>query len=262
MRQATIVAFYGEKPDAFARLIELCCEKIKSALGDEFSSYQVEQVHATLVGVERALDSTLRNLNFRRYRNSTVEMNLPEFVQYLRSKAPMPFSTQIGGFSDTDYPFTSRGQRPYNRSFSIQGDKVVVMGWPQLGQTEEQRQVAEAHKTRQSLSYPNTLNKIRLEAQAYGILHAYHRNPSDVDNDFYFRLGVLNSPQSAASTHRKLEADLRQFLATEGPLIADVGLSDLYVASYDDDTLPRISTRAWPLTEFEPGCDLLRVLYE
>jgi len=262
VRQATIVAFYGEKPTPLTRLIGLCCEKVMGVLGKQFSPYEIEQMHATIVGIERAPGSTQMNLNFQRYRNRAAEMDLPGFLEYLRSRAPIPFSTQIGGLSDRDYPFTSRGQRPYNRSFSIQGDKVVVMGWPQMGQTAQQSRFAETHTPYQPQFYPSTLNEIRLEAQAYGILHAYHREPSDVDNDFYFRIGVLNSPQLAVSTQCKLEADLRRLLATEDPTIIDVGLSDLYVASYDDDTLPLISTRAWSLARFEPGGDLLRVLYE
>lgn len=260
-RQATLIAFYGAKSAAVARLITLCCETVAEAVGEQFSPYEMDQIHATVVGLEHAPGSALCNLNFQRYRGRSVEMDVPGFLEYLQSSAPIPFSIQIGGFADHDYPFMSRGQRPYNRSFSIQGDKAVVMGWPRTGHPEEQSPTATMAGIQEARLYPGTLNEIRLAAQAYGILHAYHRDPSDVDNDFYFRIGLLSPPRLDESTRQKLEADVRHVLCSERPAVNEVGLSDLYVASYEDDTLPQNSTRVSSIASLRQRTDVSSILY-
>src|SRR5262249_2649610 len=119
-RQGTIVAFYGQKPGVFKRLIGLCWKKVEDAVGEQFSPYAIEQIHATVVGIERVPGPALCNLNFQRYRKKSVEMDVLGFLKYLQTGVHLPFSTQIGGFANRDYSFASRGQRPYNRSFSIQ----------------------------------------------------------------------------------------------------------------------------------------------
>jgi len=60
-------------------------------------------------------------------------MNLEGTLDYLRRCGHFPLEVQVGGYGKRDYPFISRQSRPYERSFSIQGDKVVVMGWPIRG---------------------------------------------------------------------------------------------------------------------------------
>ena len=252
-RQATIVAFYGEKPAALTRLIGLCHDKVKDALGEQFSPYGIEQIHATVIGIERVPGSALRNLNFQRYRKRSVEMDVLGFLKYLMKGSRIPFSAQVGGFTNRDYPFTSRSQRPYSRAFSIQGDKVVVIGWPGMERTPGLAKADELHESR---LHSNVLNEIRLAAQAYGILHAYHQHPSDVDNDLYFRIGLLDSPQLLESTRHQVEADMRQFLGRERPVITQVGLSDLYLASYENDSLPQVSTKVWPIAGLELRDDL------
>jgi hypothetical protein len=219
-RQATLVALYGPKPPAFEQLIARCGQ----AIGRSFSPCGIDQIHATIVGLERT--SALDNLNFHRHRNQTAAMDLPGFLNHLRNSPLLPFRVQIGGFADRDYPFSSRGSRPYRRSFSIQGDKAVVMGWPI-----------------QDRLYPDTLHTLRQAAQPYNILHAYHRDPSDFDNDFYFRIGFVDRTAPGP------EQDVREILAGADPVILEVTASDLCVASYIDDALPRESTIAWPIDD-------------
>jgi hypothetical protein len=168
IRQATLIA----KSGLSAGLIGLCCEKIAEAIGKQFSPYEMAQIHATVVGLERTAGSASCNLNYQRYRGESVEMDLPGFFNYLSSDAPLPFSIQIGGFANRDYPFTSRGHRPYDRSFSIQGDKAVVMGWPRIGRPSMQLPTAAIAKTEEGWLYPRTLDEIRLTAEEYGILHS------------------------------------------------------------------------------------------
>jgi len=92
--------------------------------------------------------------------------------------------------------------------------------------------------------YPSTLDEIRLSAQAHNILHSYHRAPSNIDNDLYLRIGLVDAQGVDDMTRQKLERDMRQFLSIERPLLIEVGLLDLCIASYEDDTLPADSTGA------------------
>ena len=57
-------------------------------------------------------------------------MRLPELFGFILESGHLPFDAQFGGFEDRDYPFRSRGARPFDRSFSIQGRTAVVIGWP------------------------------------------------------------------------------------------------------------------------------------
>lgn len=63
-------------------------------------------------------------------------MDFDGLLNFLRCCVQIPFEVQIGGFGDRDYPFVSdpfeKGQynRPYDRMLSIQGDIVLIMGWP------------------------------------------------------------------------------------------------------------------------------------
>jgi hypothetical protein len=68
MRQVTLVAFYGEKLDELSTLITQCHERLISILVDVFSPYDIPQVHATIVGLERPVGSARDNANFWKYR--------------------------------------------------------------------------------------------------------------------------------------------------------------------------------------------------
>jgi len=101
--------------------------------------------------------------------------------------------------------------------------------------------------------YPMTLNTLRSTAQEYGILHNYHRDPLDVDNDFYFRIGLPMPPGLSESTRRNVETRVRDSLSSGPPVLFDVNVSDLYVASYEDDTLPVGSTRVRSVPSIQGG---------
>jgi hypothetical protein len=243
-RQATLVAFYGQKPSALTEIIGGCQRALSTMLGSVFKPYDLGQVHATVVGLEAVIESpTLENLNFSRHRNTAVGMDLVGFRRFLLSGNRVPFAVQLAGFADRDYPFTSRGQRPFLRSFSIQGDKAVVMGWPITSRPD-----SPPESSVESRLYPSTLDQIRTSAQAYGILHDYHRMPGDVDNDFYFRVGLLTQAVDV-SVRNEAEIAIRQWLAHLPPAVLDVNSSILSFVSYVDNTLPPATSEATPLAE-------------
>jgi hypothetical protein len=250
MTQMTMVALYGEKSGDFVALITRCQGLVRSVLGDGFQPYDPPQIHATMFGLERKSSSALYNANFSRYRGLDLVMNLEGILDYLRSCSHFPLQVQIGGFGKRDYPFVSRQARPYQRSFSMQGDKVVMMGWPIRGEPFPRPPGTPSALVQEAKLYPLTLEVIRHAAQVYGVLHAYHRDPADLDNDLFFRIGLLNNqPSLSEQVHAALEAEARQFLSVQPPLLLDIHLEQVSVALYQEDSLPRSSTRLWSLAD-------------
>jgi hypothetical protein len=64
------------------------------------------------------------NLNFFEQRRARRRMDLAGLLEFLRHTNVLPITIQLAGFADHAYPFTSRGQPPYARSFTQQGDHV------------------------------------------------------------------------------------------------------------------------------------------
>jgi hypothetical protein len=250
MAQITVVALYGAKSSDFAALITRCQSLVRSVLDVGFRPYDPYQIHATIFGLERKIPSALYNANFSRYRGRDVVMNLEGILDDLRRCSHFPLQVQIGGFGKRDYPFVSRQGCPYQRSFSIQGDKVVMMGWPICGKPLPRPPETPSALAQEAKLYPLALDVIRRAAQAHGVLHAYHRELTDVDNDLFFRIGLLSDQTSLSEQIRAtLEAEARRFLSIQPPLVLDIHLEQVSVAFYEEDTLPRSSTRVWSLAD-------------
>jgi hypothetical protein len=169
-------------------------------------------------------------------------MDIRGFLELLRNTSLLPLDVRIGGFRASDRPFLSRGDAPYRRSFSIQGDKVVVVGWPY-----------EPAPAGFSDAFPQTLFEIRRRAQGLGILHAYHRAESDRDNDLFFRIGLIDPGAVRDDVGRRLERQMRRQLSLDPPLVLGLGVDDLCVAAYEDQRLPLDTTEVWPLSD--PGLE-------
>lgn len=232
MRQLTLVAFYGQKPGALADLIRECQQKIAARVGRSFQPYDMLQVHATIIGLERCPHS-LHNKNLFESRGELREMDLQGFRAFLLGAGHLPFTVQIGGFDPAARDFESRGMTPHQRSFSIQGAIAVMMGWP----------LSRA-------AYPPSLDKIRRAAQSFNIQHQWHRQPTDIDNDFYLRLGVFEARPSEADV-RGAEHELRTYLAQRQPFVQEVRASDLQFVAYEEgeETLPWHRCTATPLQD-------------
>jgi hypothetical protein len=256
-RQATLVAFYGDKPQPLRDLISSCQLLLADALGQDFCPYELGQVHATIVGLERIEDQPLlHNLNFRKHRGVIRVMDLPGFRDFVIDHFRVPMTVQLTGFQNHDYPFVSRGLPPFLRSFAIQGDKAVVMGWPIIGGSSGARFVPIADRT-----YPKTLDDLRVAAQAFGILHEYHRVPADFDNDFYFRIGLLSTKGLEPAREREIEERVRDHLAGTEPVLIQVSPAALSFVSYVDNTMPISTSVALGLTDVQRPSDFVG-LYE
>jgi hypothetical protein len=231
--QVTLVSHYGEKPPACTRRIREIQQSLTEALGTRFRPYGVEQVHATIVGLEGArVGDRIRNENFRRLRGEDRFVDFTELIEFLRSPAAPDFSVQIGGFKpELDYGFSSQGRHPFVRSFSIQGETAVAMGWP-----------------RAAGQFACGLDQFRREVQRLGILHKWHRSPDDVDNDFFFVLGRISG--SAPEEQRaSVEQQVRELLARHQPLLLPVSRDTLCFVAYEDRELPLDSSRCMALMD-------------
>jgi hypothetical protein len=246
--QVTLVSVYGEKNKDLAVTIAQWQELVAKAVGSAFTPYDMHQIHATIIGCERHR-APAYNANFSKHRGREVEMDFAGFLAYLRGCGHIPFEVQLGGFADRDYPFTSRKARPYERAFSIQGDKVVVMGWPVRGEPLPAPPATPAGGVLEARIYPATLDIIRHAAQAFGILHSYHRAVTDVDNDLFFRIGLIDTKAVTSATTSALETQARKLLSMQRPVVVEIGLENIFVTAYEDDRLPVSSTRTWSLAD-------------
>lgn len=230
MRQLTLVAFWGPKPPAFAARLRALQGTIARSLGARFRPYALEQVHATLVGLNRTGAGGLRNACFARERGETRRMDVAALRARVLAGPELPLTVRFGGYREDERPFASRGRTPYERSFSFQGTKAVLIGWPSADREG---------------GVPLAIDALRRAAQEAGVLHTYHRAPDDVDNDVYLRLGLVDAPLEP-DVARPLEELVRRELAAAPPLKVPLAADDLLLAAYDDETLPAGSTRTVP----------------
>jgi hypothetical protein len=225
-RQLTLVAWYGEKPQALVGLLKRCQDELRDLIGRldagvSFQPYSLAQIHATVLGLERQASSGFENRNFSQFRGSSKAMRLPPLFEYLAACPHLPLDVRFGGFAEQDVSFLSRSARPYERSFSLQGDKAVLIGWP-FG-TE---------------GYVRKLEAIRRQAETFHVLHRWHERPSDADNDAYLRLGTLSA--EVPEDHRDVVTSaMRRILSAAPPVSVRLAASDLAVVAYpaDIDTL-------------------------
>lgn len=177
--QLTLVALFGDKRQTYPELRQLVKElqdAIATTLGyGIFDPYPEERVHGTVIGLEGFRDrECVWNANCHDKIKMRSPMNIPGLLDYLLADNPvLPVTIQVGGFKENEtYPFTSRGQSPYLRSFSIHGDIAVAMGWPV-----------------QDRLYTSGIDTLRRSFNQFNVLHKYHDSASAYDNDFFFVLG-------------------------------------------------------------------------
>jgi hypothetical protein len=244
--QASLVAFYGPKTGPLRHFLRRCLDGVtgaieKHAAGCSFRPYSLGQIHATVIGLERTTPASFENRNLHVLRGACRSMELIRFFCFLRESERLPLQAQFGGFANIDYPFASRGARPYDRTFSIQGEIAVVIGWP-IGAAPGGFTAAQ--------TYPRVVDDLRREAQRFNVLHRWHRRPTDVDNDLYVRLGLVDG-ELLPPERALIEAEIRGRLSASSPVIVRLGIADLTVVSYpsDDESLPEDRTRTVALAD-------------
>lgn len=140
-------------------------------------------------------------------------------------------------------------------------DKVVVMGWPVHQEPSKPGRAGAFGLSRRENIYPNTLEGIRRSLQAFNDFHTYHQRDTDIDNDYYFRIGLVPYLSSVDPRRDQVEQDMRQFLSNRQPIILDVTLADLYVVSYEDNKMLPSSIQTWPINSTQVTPDFISHIY-
>lgn len=219
-RFISAVAFYGPKTGRLRELLTGVQALIAEHVGADFRPYTLEQVHATLIALNGVREGgTIVNEYLLEHAGVRREMDLPRVMDILARRFAVPLRVRIGGFRpETAVPFTSRGQHLAERTFSVQGEAFVLVGWP----ADSLAGVGMA------------LDELRREMNAAGALHRYHARPADVDNDLHLVVG--HHAGAPAGTLARATAAVRDKLAAD-PADLAIGLSDVKIVAADSHTL-------------------------
>jgi hypothetical protein len=220
-RFISAVAFYGPKAGRLRDTLATVQDLIAGHVGGDFRPYTPEQVHATLIALNGVRDGgTVVNEYMLELAGRRREMDLPRVMDILARRFATPLPVRFGGFRpDQAAPFTSRGQHPAQRSFSVQDRAFVLVGWPTVS--------LDGGPAR-------PLDELRREMNAAGLLHRYHAHPGDVDNDLHMVVGH-HAGAPAAALDRAAVA-VRDMLAGE-PADLALGRPDVTIVAADSHTM-------------------------
>jgi len=219
-RFVSAVAFYGPKTGALGELLAGVQALIAGHVGDAFRPYSPEQVHATLIALNGVREGgAVVNEYLLAHAGVRREMDLPRVMDILARRFAVPLRVRIGGFRPGQAaPFTSRGQHLAERTFSVQGEAFVLVGWPADSLAGDGR----------------PLDELRRAMNAAGVLHRYHAQPADVDNDLHLVVG--HHAGAPAGPLARATAAVRDTLAAE-PADLAIGLPDVTIVAADSHTL-------------------------
>ncbi len=218
-RFISAVAFYGPKA-GLRELVAGVQDVIAGHVGGDFLPYTAEQVHATLIALNGVRDrGTVVNEYMLELAGRRREMDLPRAMDILARRFATPLPVRIGGFRpDQAAPFTSRGQHPAQRSFSVQDRAFVLVGWPAAS----------------IAGHGQPLDELRRELNTAGLLHRYHAHPGDVDNDLHMVVGHHAGAPAAALD--RAAAAVRDMLAGQLADLA-IGRPDVMIVAADSHTM-------------------------
>lgn len=162
MDRLTVVAFYGPKPKALSTLITAAQEVLGAEAGSAFRPRPVDDVHATILGLEDA---------------PGCAGAVGAFLAAELRRSPMDL--QFGGFPVDETALLSRGRTLHERSVVLDGSAVVI-GWP----VERGRPTAR-------------LGELRRDCARFGAVHKYHRGTTALDPDVYMVIGSLTADVDA-----------------------------------------------------------------
>jgi hypothetical protein len=222
-RFISAVAFYGPKTGRLRELLTGVQALIAEHVGGDFRPYAPDQVHATLIALNGVrAGGTIVNEYLLEHAGERREMDLPRVMDILALRFATPLRVRIGGFRPgQEIPFTSRGQHLAERSFSVQGEAFVLVGWP-----------ADSLAGVKGAGRP--VDELRREMNAAGVLHRYHARPADVDNDLHLVVGHHDGAPAAALA--RAAAAVRDKLAAD-PADLAIALSDVTIVAADSHTL-------------------------
>lgn len=215
--QLSLVAFYEEKDN---NVLWGKINKIQSIILNDISNnykpYKMEQIHGTIIGLEGAiLEGNLIGKNYKEIENKEVRLDIRAIINFVLETKPIKI--KIGGFNNNDNDiFTSRGETPFNRSFSIQRNIIVAMGWPYSNG-----------------NYSPVLDTMRRRLSKFGALHKYYNKPNSHDNDFFFVLGNLKAPLNDTQKNSLLLKIQKEMTDWEN-ITAEINTKNISIIKYED----------------------------
>jgi hypothetical protein len=252
-RFISAVALYGPKSGLVRELLAGVQAMIAGHIGDRFRPYSLDQIHATLIALNAVPDprtGTIVNEYFLTHQDRAVEMDLPRVMDILTTRFTAPLPVRIGGHQrHRPIPFTSRGQHLFDRTFSVQDNAFVLVGWPVVSLTATAGAGAGAGAGGAGQARP--VDELRRELNGAGLLHRYHVHDTDIDNDLHLVVGHqagAGAGAGARAVERAVEA-VRSKLAAE-PVDFAIGLDDVKIVAADSHTLaPPLYVSAIPADE-------------
>lgn len=240
--QVTLVSHYGRKEQALVELISHLQAHLERCLSEAFRPYPLDQVHGTIAGLEGC-----RSGDVVRNQYSNQEVDLRGLTNFLNGETMEPIEVRIGGYRrDDPSRFDSRGLHPYLRSFSIQGEIAVAMGWPV-----------------QSDHFRKPLDSMRRQVQRFGLRHKWHKTGTDVDDDFFFVLGRVDRRRVGVVDLDSVAEEIRLILASHTGTRLHIQQNTLRFVGYLDPQLPIETSCSYSidepdlpkkLTELFPDC--------
>ena len=255
MKKLTLVSFYYvPKPQQLEKLIKACWQRIESSrLARVFVAYDLEQVHGTIIGLEKkmGLDEFI-HVNALPARKE--EMNFDKFFALLdRQFSEKNIKIRLGGFDKFYNDFTSLGKLPYERSFQVQWatGKCTIVGWPFQGKQDF---------TSSTILW-DLRNKMDREC------NIKHKYPND--NDFFMVIGEIKNYQLLSEQELvdfKLESAIieeycREYIALN-PIELEINYDNLVICQYEQETLPLDSTNVFKLKKGGIVRDFMEKLYQ
>ncbi len=233
--QLSLLTYYRKKPEPLRHLILSLQESLQKKLGDHFRPYQIEQVHATLLGLESFLESGHRYSHwYRKNIGAGQPIDFRGLLNRLQTSLP-DMQIQIGGYeARRDHGFLSRGDHPYPRSFSFQLSTAVVVGWPV---TEREGK----------WSYSEQFYQLRHAFEQHYLCHKWHKDGYR-DNDCYLVLGKIDRAAIGEEVLAEVSREIRTELA-KTPVRIPFSREFLTIVVYENPELPLKTTRFFPLEE-------------
>jgi hypothetical protein len=232
-RYGTIIAYYGStKPNVLEAYVADVQERVNACI-PSFAARPLAEVHATIIGLESygplAAEDEPAELA-----KLGGDSGLPALCGYLGCRVRLDsVNIQFGGFLDRDYAVSSRGKRLFERSLTVNGGQMMLLGWAVSARSEP----------------TDYLDGLRRGAQQFGATHRYHQVPTDKDPDAYMVIGSIDNP----SNFDNIEIDRVRHALTQSSCRTPLNVNSIQVATYSDTRLPRSSTRTWPLVKFIQG---------
>ena len=157
----------------------------------------------------------------------TVLTGIPRAMDHARALEILtalltpPLSIRIGGYGPgTPAAFSSRGQHPHQRMFSVQENAFVLVGWP-------------VSTVADGVS-PGPLDELRRAMNNANVMHWYHASAADVDNDFHLVVGHHDGVPEH-ETNKAVRA-VRSYLA-QHQVQVEVGADQMTIIAADSPTL-------------------------